>query len=217
MEQRRAILAAQAYIPVKSLISTTGKAYIELNRKFNSKHRYVFEANFTNCTKNQLMFYGCRGQNTYYPINSSFTYISDWRPIFYGGTTLGSSVTGQTMESLQSTWNEWQHIEIKVFTGVFTITNSGGTHTNVPGSSMQTQLEFESTETPVLFNCSRPSGRNFATCPCAIRLYKEYDANDQLITDLRPYKRMSDGKLGMLDLVTKTFFPDETSDLAIWN
>ena len=217
MDIRRTVMANPAFVRVPSLQSSpsgNGRSYIDLARKFDSSHKYVFEVNFQDTGARQMSFFGARGQNTYYPDNASFTYYADYRLIFYGGKTLTSDAsTGYSLQNLQNTWTDWQRIELKAIDGLLKVTNTAGTFTATPGNAIQ-QTQFTSTQDVVLFNTARPDAKAAFIFWGSIRLYEEYDRNEALITRLLPYMRTRDRALGMLDTVTKQFLTGQNESVA---
>ena len=209
MEIRRRVIQGASDLPpgyqrVKCIVDTNGRAYIDLLRKFNSTHRYKFDLQFLG-NSHDLAAFGARDQSTYYPKNSSLTWVSDYKPIFYCGRNLPASMRGYTMTSLANTIQEFQSFEIKAYDGTFIITNSEGRHINIPGQTIETGYEYETDEDMHFMSINTP-GTSIWGCMCKARLYEEYDANDKLISRFIPCIRRLDNVAGMYDVIENVFY-----------
>lgn len=191
------------YQRVRSIKTSGTKSPIDLNRLFDSTHRYVIEVNFTNCGSVELMFFGARGQATYYPINSGYTNYGNYKLTFYGGVTLVSNTAPSY--NAESTWTEWHHLNVKPIESTFTIYNSSGEYTIGPSKMMET-THYTSQNNIYLFGCHYPNDSTIPTFRGSIRLFEEYDENDTIISRLIPCKRLSDNIYGMYDEIQHIFY-----------
>ena len=87
--------------------------------------------------------------------------------------------------------------------------------TNIKSATTTTQTEYTMTSNLYLFAQNYNGSPRFQATGDAVRqikYFKYYDKNDNLICDLIPCVRNSDGVAGMYDMITKTFFTSIGSD-----
>lgn len=94
-------------------------------------------------------------------------------------------------------------LEIKGFGNVSTYTVNGTTYTHTPASSPAHYL--------ITLFCENYSGDYIYHTNGRLYYAKLYDANGSVIRDLVPVKRISDGAIGMYDIVNKQFYANSGS------
>lgn len=188
-------------------------SYINLQRVFDSTHRYKFIVNFNapNTTSN-FPFFGTREQTDYVPKNTCFTHQGTYNLIFYGiNNGLVNNQNYSTVINVENTYTEDQEIELKVIDGLLTTFTSSGLQTAVPNGAMAREaFQSESYVCLGATNCAeRDTPLYYFAAGSSLISYEEYDEHDILITKFVPCVRNSDNIAGMYDIVTNTFWPSD--------